>query len=148
MVVAAAAAMVADGGVRTLSQAEMSARPRSGGLKANAEWSATLTRVNGQVLQLTNLGDRFASVDLARNEQCRVCLTVPGLNRDAVATFASTHGGKVDGESRGKVRATDTGQFCFDYQMGTMGAHPLVVTVRGRSMTLLFTVEAPSLGTD
>lgn len=106
-----------------------------------ARWSGTVRRADGQIVPLQNLGDRFASVMLGRQEQVLVCIEVPGLADGERPHLASTHGGTIDRESRTARVAAKDGQICFPYAMGVIGPHPIVITAHGRSMRLLFTLE-------
>lgn len=105
------------------------------------KWSGTVRRADGQVVTLQNLGDRFASVPLSRGEQVEICLDIPGLESGENIRIASTHGGKIEGKHRTARSANKNNEICFPYTMGTMGPHPVIVTLRGRSITLLFQTE-------
>lgn len=104
-------------------------------------WSAVVAREKGPPVPLLYLGDRFASLELEPLEVCRISLDIPGLRAGAAVAMASTHGGWIEGQSRAVVTATENGRVSFVYQVGRYGAHPLKVTARGRTVTLLFRVQ-------
>lgn len=104
-------------------------------------WSALVARDKGPPVPLLYLGDRFASLDLEPLEVCRISLHIPGLRAGAAVALASTHGGWIEGQSHAVLKATENGRISFVYQVGRYGAHPLKVTARGRTVTLLFRVQ-------
>jgi len=110
-------------------------------VKGPEHWGATVRRGGGQPVSVKNLGDRFASVFLSRGEEVEVCVSIPGLPAGERVQLASTHGGVIDGHPRAEWMVREEGRFCFPYTVGVMGPHPVIVTVRGRSLTLLFQVE-------
>lgn len=131
-------------GYRNVPASERVVREVHPAIGAPATWSATLGREDGTAVELQNVGDRFGSVELKPGEHCWLCLRIPGLRKDSVVTLASTHGGKAEGQPKARVSAHADGEICFSYEMGTMGPHPLIVTVMGRSMTLLFNIAPPA----
>lgn len=130
-------------GYRNLTPEEVpSAKVRAATpVSAASQWTAEIIRADGRILRPANKGDRFASVELQPREKCAVRLTVPGLPDDGDVSISATHGGSVDGDSRKSIRSKTRGVIAFDFEMGVMGAHPVVVTVHGRSVTLLFQIE-------
>lgn len=140
-----ACAAQSEAAYRNLTPEEARSSVRVHSRKAAPEgWSATLTREDGSVMKLENLGDRFGSVDLNRHETVRICLSIPGMAPGSRVDLEATHGGKIAGRHRKELQTRRNGETCFDYQIANLGPHPLIVRYRGRSMTLLFHAVAPA----
>lgn len=128
-------------GVRNLQPSEVRQERLTPGVASPEAWSGTVRRKGERIVELRNLGDRFASVLLRRGESVEVCLNIPGLAKGEIVHLASTHGGAVEDKPRAEWEAQEDSRLCFPYTVGVMGAHPLLVTAHGRSLTLLFLVE-------
>lgn len=128
-------------GVRNLQSPEARQERVTPGVASPEAWSGAIRREGERSVELRNLGDRFASVLLRRGESVEVCLKIPGLEKGSIVHLASTHGGTVDEKSRAEWEAQEDTRICFPYTVGVMGPHPVLVTVHGRSITLLFLVE-------
>ncbi|MGD9872710.1 MAG: hypothetical protein AB7T27_00430 [Kiritimatiellia bacterium] len=106
------------------------------------EWRATIIREDGSALSMKEQDGRFTSVDLNPLESCRISITSPLIEVGTVVMLESTHGGKIKGLAKTRLKATESGKISFAYQVGRYGGHPLIIKVKGRSVTMVFHVEA------
>lgn len=135
---------IASAGVRNLKVGEQVSLTTKAQPVATSDWQIRVVRSDGRIVVPRNLGDRFASIDLWRKENCAICLTVPGVEPGTEVSLVSTHGGLANGKPTSSATADKDGRICFEYEMGTIGAHPLLISLREQTATLLFQVD-PSI---
>jgi len=107
------------------------------------QWSGSLIRADGSLVELIPVGDRFGSVELFPGETCHICLIGDSFKRGLSASISSTHGGTIRGQSRAEVPVGNGGELCFDYTIGELGEHPVQVRIGGQKATLTLVARKP-----
>lgn len=130
-------------GYRNVSPEERMESPSSRRVEIQdpSKWTAAVKRENGDRVELRNLGNRFASTELSRGEQVEIVLVIPGAAEGTEVRLQATHGGRVDEKDRTVLRIQKAGTVVIPFEMGTIGAHPLHVRVRGMAVGMMFMIE-------
>lgn len=145
IVITVAATSLSWAGYRNVSPEERMESPSSRRVEVQdpSKWTAVVRRENGDRVELRNLGNRFASTELARREQAEIMLVIPGAPEGTEVRVEATHGGRINETSRTTLQVQRGGMVAIPFVMGTMGSHPLYVKVRGHTVGMMFMVEEP-----